>query len=264
LQEKLIHINIGHGSYTKLTMKITFTKNAKHFVLAVKAIGGVAKRFVLRVSRENGITISVMSEDRTGYHILRIPLSEKDMVVSGQHTVAIALESKQFIQSLRTITTLSDAVILCFNDDRTLDVTTKTKQEETTTKIQPMSMEEQLLGVPETLPVVYSGEFATKDIDDAMKKCGNYVVFETEPEGLVVRGFQRTPENYSQLPYQAKAPGPQALVKQCYQTALLNHYVKPTLAKKCTVTISEGYPVRFVYKLYKDSSLTMFLAECSR
>lgn len=244
-------------------MKITIAKNAKAFVLAVKAIATFTKRAAMRVSLNDGIRIEVMSDNRTGYHILRVHASDIIMESNVLDDLVFGLDMKAFVHTLRNITTLTDALVIEFPESSGVcKVTTKTKHEEACHTLTSESFDEQLLEIPYDIPCVLNMELVTRELDDATKRCGNYVVFELEEDQMVCRGLQRSVENTTFIPYTNKVKPPAKKIKQMFQTQILHNYIKPTMSKKMVMMINDAYPLCIQYVLYKKSCLSMYLAEC--
>jgi hypothetical protein len=227
-------------------MKITIPKNAKAFVSAIKTMAALVKHAEMVCSMKDGLVMETMTEDRTGYMILTI--KPKDVTFDNiddpsQEVVRVGVDLKQLSGALRCITTLSDAVVLEIDPHgERLVVVAKTKKEELTTELRFIAVCAELLEVPrDKIQCVCVKEMACKDLEGFIKGS------ETDKVTL----------SPSELGAVAATEAP---VQRFLRDSLL-HMVRPTLFKTVHVQVNAAYPICFTYKVYKDSSLVMYLAE---
>lgn len=210
-------------------------------------MGVLAKQAVIIFHTSGvGISLECLTDDRTGYIMFNV--HQNDILIEtrdheskeSNDRLKFGVELKQLVNSMRSITTLVDALEFEVNDDH-FQVIAKTKKDVTTTKIASYEIKEELLEIPETMKIKHKQDYDTKVLELAIKEIIN------------------NSKNNSSI---VKFPGVDS--DQQFNGQNLLWMIKPTLFKKVHVTLYKNYPLKITYKLYKESSLNLYLAECTK
>lgn len=250
-------------------MKVTIPKNAKHFVLALKCIAQWTKKVNLYVNARTGLRIEALTDKRCGY--VRLHLSPDDLMFSetNEHEdLEFGVDLKGFLHGMREITTLTDVIILDIVSD-TMSLIVKTKHAETKVVYKHEHILNQKLDVgPPDLKIICAVDLNTKDIDDAIKKCAlKKLTIQCLPIKLnqdLLHFHPFTMEDTVLMTH--KGSFANGIIDEPYsQNYLVDDFsemIKATLAKKATLTVSKGYPIKVSYKIVKNSVFDLYLCEC--
>ena len=224
-------------------MELSILKNAKHFSHVIKGFQGVAKFIMLEYVAKGeyaGLHAHLISDSKGIYH--RLHVRTTDMIAKSVQNEEIkdftfGLQLKSLHHSLRHITTLSDILVLTFEDEKVC-VQCRTKKDVFNTDLRKENhfTSVHLNVMPPNLPVPQYAEAKTKEVEDLIKEFNCINIYIGVKEGkLDIRDGD----------YMGHG--------QVFRLADIKHAVKLSLSKKICIYAYHGFPIKIQHKIMNDS-----------